>query len=81
MAKKSRAKRFAAVIETVSQAREELEELTGELQDWLDGMPDNLQDGSKADELNEAISQLEDLTGQLGEIEMEEVDFPGMIAR
>lgn len=77
---KSRAKRFEDVMESVGHAKDELDELTQELQDWLDGMPENLQDGTKAEELNTAISELEDLSAQFDEIAMTEVEFPGMIA-
>lgn len=37
----------------------DLEELRDELQNWLDSLPENLQQGSKADELNEAIDELD----------------------
>jgi len=35
-----------------------IEELRSELQDWLDGMPENLQASSKAEELQESIDGL-----------------------
>lgn len=40
-------------------ARSILEELGEELQNWLDGLPENLQSSNKASDLEEAISQLE----------------------
>jgi len=55
--------------------------LRDELQNWLDNMPENLQSSSKADELNEAISNLEDTIGQCEEIEGASVEFPGAFGR
>ena len=46
----------AAIDEALSTA----EELRDELQEWKDNLPENLQDGQKADELQEAIDYLEE---------------------
>ena len=74
----SRQTRFAKAVERIADPRSEIEGLRDELQDWLDGMPENLQGGSKADELQEAIGNLEDLIQALEEAEMTEIEFPGM---
>ena len=39
-------------------AKDTVEELRDELQSWRDNLPENLQSGSKAEELDEAISNL-----------------------
>ena len=46
------------------------EELREELQSWLDGLPENLQSGDKAQALEEAISYLDDVAD--GEITVPE---------
>lgn len=74
----SRSVRFAKAVEQIADPRSEIEGLRDELQDWLDSMPENLQGGSKADELQEAIGNLEDLIQVLEEAEMTEIEFPGM---
>ena len=54
------------------------EELMEELQSWRDGLPENLQSGSKADALDEAIRNLETIISSCDEIEGTDVEFPGM---
>jgi len=48
------------VEDMISHAQSDSEELRDELQNWLDNLPENLQGGSKADELESAISELEE---------------------
>lgn len=96
MAKKlSRKKRLQEVIKNLSGAdcvvencKVEVEELKDELQDWIDNMPENLQAGSKAQELEEAISLLDDLYNSMDEItgsictiseDSANIEFPGMM--
>lgn len=66
----SRADRLADVLgkidcQTIEDAKTEIETLKDELQNWLDNMPDNLQGGSKADELQTAIDDLENIYDEL----------------
>src|SRR2546429_9701427 len=75
----SRSQRFSDAISTVAVAREQIDELREELQNWLDNMPENLQSSSKADALQEAIDALENIVASLEEVEGETVDFPGMM--
>ncbi len=42
-------------------------------------MPENLQQSSKAEELQEAIDELENMTSSLEDIESTEITFPGMM--
>jgi len=74
----SRAKRFANAQQKVAEARCEIEELMDELQNWYDSIPENLQDGDKANTLEESIQLLEEHIGILDEIENSDVEFPGM---
>lgn len=75
----SRADRLAAAQGMVDDARGEVESLKDELEGWKDGLPENLQNGSKADELQEAIDALESLVSNLDSVEgFDDVNFPGM---
>lgn len=68
MAKKiTRAMRCAEACSNIDSAALVIEELRDELQGWRDGMPENFQDGSKAEELDERISELEDIVSGLEE--------------
>jgi DNA repair exonuclease SbcCD ATPase subunit len=78
MGYKSRRVRFEEVLGKIMEAKEEVEMLRDELQEWLDNLPENLQEGTKADELQEAIDNLEECLGSLEEAEETNVDFPGM---
>ena len=72
--------RFDAALGLVGDAKSEMEELMQELQDWRDNLPENLQSGTKADELDTAIGQLEDLIHELDGLESNSsVDFPSMM--
>lgn len=70
---------------TIEEAQQEVEMLQEELQNWLDNMPENLQSSSKADELQTAIDELEDINSELSTIidsiqeqANREVQFPSM---
>jgi len=66
--------RKASVISAVEEAKASCEELRDELQDWLDNLPESLQDGEKAEALQEAIDQLEEAINALENIESAEDD-------
>lgn len=74
----SRAERFSAATGLVGEARSEAETLRDELQEWKDNIPENMQSGSKADELDEAISSLEEFISGAEDLEGFDVSFPGM---
>ena len=74
----SRSERFGAAMSLVSDGQSECESLRDELQDWKDNLPENLQNGSKADEIEEAISSLENIISELESVSGEDVSFPGM---
>lgn len=73
----SRADRLDKIAADVADAAGTVEELKEELEQWKESLPENLQDGDKASELDEAISQLEDIHQALDGIEFD-VAFPGM---
>ena len=74
---RSRADVLDQAARQVEDAKQTVEELRDELQEWHDGMPENLQSGQKAEELETAISQLEEIISELGNVDFDNVDFPG----
>lgn len=77
----SRRERFEHVQSLVADALAQTEELKGELEEWKDNLPENLQNGSKADELDEAIQNLDEMIDALNTAEGVEVNFPGAFGR
>ena len=55
------------IDELVGDANSIIQDLAGEMRDWHDGMPENLQSGSKGEEVEQAASDLESI---------DEVDVP-----
>lgn len=72
----SRADRLSAAENLVDQARDIVEELREEVQGWHDNLPENLQDGDKAQEIEECASQLEQVGSNLDEAGFGDVSFP-----
>jgi len=71
----SRASRFSEALDRIRHGQEDLVELRDELQTWRDNLPENLEDGQKAEQLDTAIDQLTEFE----EIEVDvDVDFPTM---
>jgi len=75
----SRADRFAAAQNLVSDAKCDMESLHDELQDWYDNLPENFQSGEKGEQLTSAIEELENTISQLEEAETASVEFPSMM--
>ena len=59
--------------ERLQEAQWIVQELHDELEEWLDNMPENLQSGEKAEELQQCISDLDSII-----TEMEGIEFPSM---
>jgi len=75
----SRADRLAEAAGMVENAKQVVDDLAGELQDWHDNLPENMQGGYKADQLDEAIGALESLSSDLESIDVSGVEFPSMM--
>jgi DNA repair exonuclease SbcCD ATPase subunit len=60
-------------------AKTDIEELKEELENWLEGMPDNLQGGMKAEQLQEAIDGLDTKISDLEDLESQISDLPDPI--
>ena len=74
----SRPDRFADAMNRLCGAKEDLEALCNELQDWKDNLPENLQDGDKANALDEAIGELEEIIEAVDGVSSNDVTFPSM---
>lgn len=57
---KDRRKRIAKIAEEISAIMDQLREIADEEQDARDGLPENMQDGERAEKMDEAISILEE---------------------
>lgn len=77
----SRRERFEQAMGWVSDAVGVIEELKGELEEWRSNLPENLQNGSKAEELDEAIQTLESIYDNLESASNEDVTFPGAFGK
>lgn len=75
----SRSNRFDEAVGLVGDAKSSAEELRDELQNWLDGMPENMQGGDKASQLEEAISSLDEFIDAAENAEGVSVEFPSMM--
>lgn len=49
------------------------------MQAWYDSIPQNLQGGTKADEIQDCICQLQDLQANVESLDFSSVEFPGMM--
>ena len=78
---KSRATRLADTLDMTDKIAD-VEQLREELEEWLDNLPENLQSSNKADMLQEAIDNLENIGEELENIQelQHDVEFPGMFS-
>lgn len=74
----SRADRLGEAESEIENAKSTVEELKDELQNWYDNLPENLQQSTKAEEIQEAIDNLESISSDLENIDFSSVSFPGM---
>jgi methyl-accepting chemotaxis protein len=76
----SRADRLDEAAQMVENAKGIVEELRDELQTWLDGIPENMQGGDRASQLETAIEQLGEIVDSIGGIDLDwNVEFPSMM--
>ncbi len=76
----SRADRLALALLDAQDALGEVESLKEEIEAWKEALPENLQDSSKGQDLDECMSQLESVRDSLDSAieEGSSVSFPGM---
>ena len=74
----SRADRLSEAEGFADDARQIVEELQDEMEQWYDSIPENLQQGSKASEVEECKDALDSLKGELENLDFSSVSFPGM---
>jgi len=75
----SRADRLGEAESSVEDSKSIVSELCEEMQSWFDSIPENLQGGSKADEVQEAIDSLQQISDDLENIDFGNVSFPSMM--
>lgn len=74
----SRGEQLADAASLVDEAKGIVEDLKDQMQNWKDSIPENLQDGDKASEVDEAISALETIESELDSVRMDDVSFPSV---
>lgn len=74
----SRAGRLEEARGLVEQAQQIVDDLKDEMESWHDGLPDNLQSSDKAMQLEECVSNLEDLSSSIENLDFDNIEFPGM---
>ena len=76
----SRADQLAEAAQMVRDAQGIVEDLKDQVEGWKDNLPENLQNGDNASELDECVSALDGIYSTLDEAENEmcQVSFPGM---
>ncbi len=75
----SRADRFSEAQSSLADAKSGAEMLKEELEEWKNNLPENLQDGDKASQLENAINQLEEFVDACDTAEGVDVEFPSMM--
>ena len=75
----TRTERLTEAENLVAGALSIVEELHAEMESWYDGMPENLQQGDKASQVEEARDALDEIKSALEEVDMSSVSFPGMM--
>lgn len=76
---KSRADRLKEIASQVSDCATDVEGLKGELEEWKEALPENLQKGVLASELDDAIQMLEEIKDALENVSFDDVSFPSMM--
>ena len=78
---KSRATRLSDTLD-MSEKIADVEQLKEELEEWLDNLPENLQSSNKAEMLQEAIDNLDNIINELENIQelQHDVEFPSMFS-
>jgi len=74
----SRADRLAEAEDHWSQAQSVVQELVEEMEQWHESIPENLQGGGKADEVEAAKDALQEILDALEQVDFGSADFPGM---
>lgn len=77
----SRADRLSELISGIEDAKSEIESLAEEMGNWYDSMPENLQSGDKASQIESAKDTLENVASELDSQidELNGVEFPSMM--
>ena len=79
--RKSRATRLSEAIAKIEEGLGEVTDLKDEMESWKDSIPENLQNGDKANQVSECFDNLEQGESSLTEAveQLQGVEFPGMM--
>jgi NurA-like 5'-3' nuclease len=75
----SRQARLDEAIGWIDDAKNVIDELRGEMEEWYDSIPENLRGGQKADDVDECKRALEEIYEALDNIDSSAVSFPAMM--
>lgn len=75
----SRADRLSEIEATVADAVQEVGSLREEMEEWHGNIPENLQSGEKAEQVQSAIDALQQIENDLEGVDFSSVEFPGMM--
>lgn len=75
---KSRADRLAVAEASVEDAKQIVEELYDEMEQWRDSIPENLQGGDKYSQVDDCCNNLDTIKSAFEEMDFSSVEFPGM---
>lgn len=75
---RSRSERLSEAEGSFDNAKSAVSELKDEMEQWMESIPENLQNGTKANEVQEALDALESIEGDMESIDFSSVNFPGM---
>lgn len=74
----SRAERLEEASSLIEQAKEIVQELQGEMENWSETMPDNLKESDKGEQVSSCNEALQEIVDALENVDCGNVEFPGM---
>lgn len=74
----SRAERLEEASSLIEQAKEIVQELQGEMENWSETMPDNLKESEKGEQVSSCNEALQEIVDALENVDCGNVEFPGM---
>lgn len=75
----SRAARLSEAESKFNDAKEAVQELKEEIDNWKEGLPENLQGSDKASSLEECADALDTIVNDMESVDFDVVEFPSMM--
>lgn len=70
---------MSEIEEQVTSTTSDIDDLIGEMEEWKDSIPENLQGSDKASEIEECIDALNELKDSIEGLDFSSVSFPAMM--